>query len=488
MKASNAVTPFFVLLIPLAVAQFACCATSQSSSCNNPQPASLTQTPITNSGELPITQTSITNNGKLDGEGPWLLMETDQGLRAANPDGSGTTQLTDIDYWNGGLQAAVQPMGNQIVFISPGHNDFHNMALNLLSLPDGRVIKVTDLTTAQSEAYAGSGPGEPGFEALRAVGERLSYAWSPDGTRLAFAGVTDGPSAEIYLYNAASGKVRRVSQDNAQDFSPSWSPDGNHLLYPGADGFGTGAGMVMAGVWSADSEGNNASLLYQTSSSGEEIIGWLDNTTAVLDSWSPACGSGQLRLYDVVSKQQTMLNKDCFISATVNSRRGEVLFANATGLYLLTANNRKPVLVSQEPVIRIDPWEPYNDIFIVRFENGGIATFGSSDMDHQISPIHTLSENLDVATYGAIWGWTSNDDSHPGAWISGPGVEIGQIFTGKARLPIWDPHNNLFFFSPKDGSGGYSLYRTTFDSHYQNLSAVASIDGEVQTVTWLGVR
>lgn len=488
MKASIALKPFLILLIALPAAQVACCASGLSSGCGNPQPLPLTQTPVVNNPQpSPLTQPPIVNNGGLNAEGPWLLMEADQGLWAANPDGSGMTQLTDVDYWHGSLQAAIQPLGNQVVFISPGNYDFHNMALNLLSLPDGHVTKITDLTSVQSEAYAGSDPGEPGFEALRAVGEQLSYAWSPDGTRLAFAGVMDGPSAEIYLYDAVSGDVRRVSQDNAQDFSPSWSPDGNHLLYLGADGFGTGAGMVMAGVWSADGEGNNATLLYKSNSSGEEIVGWLDNTAAVLDSWSSACGSAQLRLYDVVGKQQAMLNQDCFISAAANSRRGEVIFANRSGLYLLTADNRTPVLLSPDLVARIDPWRPDNDIFNVRFENGGIATFGSSDMDHQVSPVQAPSESLDVAIYGAIWGWTSNDNSQPGAWISGPGMEIGQIFTGKARLPIWDLHNNLLFFASESGSG-YSLYRTTFDSYYQDLSVVASINGEVQAVTWLGVH
>jgi hypothetical protein len=434
------------------------------------------------------TQSPTINPGGLNAVAPWLLMETDQGLWAANPDGSGLAQLTHIDYWNGNLPEAVQPSGNQIVFLSPGGYDFHHMALNLLSLPDGHITKITDLTSAQSEAYAGSGPGDPGFEALRAVGERSSYAWSPDGTRLAFVGIMDGPSAEIYLYDVTSGTIRRVSQEDAQDFSPSWSPDGNHLLYLGAKGFGTGAGMVMAGVWAADGTGGNATLLYPSSSSGEEIVGWLDNTTAILDTWSVVCGSAQLRLYDVVSKQASMLNQECFIAAAANPRRGEAFFANSNGLYLLTAGNRKPTLVSQDIVGMIYPWRgDKNDLITVGFHNGGIATFGSGTIDHQVSPVNAPAENLDVAEYGAIWGWTSKDDSQPGAWITGPGVDIGQIFKGKARLPIWDSHNNLLFFAPKDG-GGYSIYRATFDTHYADLSVVASINAEVQMVTWLGVH
>ena len=437
----------------------------------------------------PVTETPGVNTSGLNANGPWLLMETDKGLWAANPDGSERAQLTKVDYWNGDVQDAIQPGENRIVFISPGGNDFKNMALNLLSLPDGGVKKITDLTSAQSEAASSTGPGDPGFEALRAVGERLSYSWSPDGTRLAFAGVMDGPSADIYIYDANAGTIGRVSQDEAQDFSPSWSPDGNHLLYPAAEGFGTGAGMVMSGLWSADGQGKNATLLYPSKSSGEEIVGWLDNTTAVLDTWTPVCGSSLLRLYDMVARRQVVLNQGCIIAAVAKSSPGEVLFANSKGLYILTADNRKPVTVSHDPVTRIDPWRGYKDVFIVRLVKGGLATFGGSygtgDMGQQISPLIAPSDSLDVAEYGAIWGWTSMDDGQPGVWVSIPGTDLGQIFTGKARLPIWDSQNNLLFFSPKDG-GGYDIYLATSNASYKDSTVVASIDDDVQAVAWVG--
>jgi hypothetical protein len=433
----------------------------------------------------PITQTPIISIGELNAEGPWLLMETDQGLWAANPDGSGMTQLTEADYWLGSLQDAIQPVGNQIVFISPGNFDFHHMALNLLSLPDGHVTKISDLTSPETESYADMSPGDTGLEALRAIREQVSYAWSPDGTKLAFVGVMDGPTAEIYFYSVSSREIQRVSHDDAQDYWPSWSPDGSHLLYFAAEGFGTGAGYGMSGVWSAREDGSNVTQLYIPNSAVEELVGWLNSTTAVIDSWNTGCGSAELRLFDIRTTTKTMLNKDCFISAAAGGWRGEALFANSSGLYLLTADNRKPVLVSKEPVRRIDPWGADDYVFTVRFEKGGIATFGSGDIDHQVSPVNAPAESMDVAMYGAIWGWTSEDDSQPGAWITGPGVEIGQIFSGKARLPIWDPHNNLLFFAPEGGSG-YSIYRTTFDNYYQDLTKVAFINAEVEAVSWMG--
>ena len=423
--------------------------------------------------------------GALNAEGPWLLMETREGLWAANPDGSGLTQLTDVDYWNGELLDAIQPGGNQIVFITPGNYDFRHMALSLMTLPDGQVSKITDLTSPETEAYADSSPGGDGFEALRAIGEQRSYAWSPDGTRLAFAGLMDGPSAEIYLYDAMTQQIQRVSDDQAQNYSPSWSPDGNHLLYLGAEGFGTGAGYVMSGVWSAWGDGSNVTLLYEPDSGAEELIGWLDETTAVLDSWKMDCGSQDLRLYDVVTRQTAMLNAGCFTSAAADGLRGAAIFTSDSGLYVLTAEDRTPVRVSQDPVAWIDTVEPHDYVFSVHFEDGGIATYGTSDMDHLASPVDAPTGAMDVAMYGLIWGWTSDDDAQPGAWISGPGVEIGQIFSDKARLPIWDPDNNLLFFA-LDAGYGYNIYRTTFDVFYRDLTMVAHIEAEILHVAWLG--
>jgi hypothetical protein len=425
------------------------------------------------------------SGGTLNATGPWLLIESSQGLWAANPDGSALEQLTTVDYWHGGLKQAIQPTGNQVVFLTPGNYDFNHMALNLLSLPDGQVTKITDLTSASTEAYTGSSPGDPGFEALRAIGERGSYAWSPDGSRLAFSGVMDGPSADIYLYDVRTGAIKRVSQDPAQDFAPSWSPDGNHLLYLAADSFGTGAGGIMSGVWSADGTGGNPTQLFATDSASEEVEGWLDGTTVLLATWNQPCGLQKLRLYDLDSKKASMLYDGCFTSATADGQYGAALYSNTSGVYMLTADNRTPAQVDSENAT-IEPRRAGDQIFTVRFASGGIATFGSlSQFDHQVSPVKVSSGEMDVAEYGAIWGWTSRNAAQPGAWITGPGVDIGRIYDGPAILPIWSQDNNLLFFAAQD-SGGYAVYLITFDSHYTDLHQVNILEVSPTCVAWLG--
>jgi hypothetical protein len=450
----------------------------------------ITATPVLETPINPIVTATPTlkppdNTAGLSSNVPWLLIETDRGLWAANTDGSGLTQLTDVDYWDWNLPMAIQPGGNQVVFLSPSTYDFHNMALNLLSLPDGTITKLTDLTSPATEAYTESVPGDDKFEALRAVRDRHNYSWSPDGTRLAFVGLMDGPSAEIYLYDATSGEIKRVSTDDAQNYWPSWSPDGNTLLYFGAKAFGTGAGLDTTGVWSARGDGTNVTWLYVPKDGSEDLVGWLDAKTAVLDTWHPASGGENLRLFDTVTTKMSMLSEDWIISAEADSLHGGVMFANRSGLYLLTAEDRTLVQVSQEEVVQIDPLEPGEYFFSVHFADGSLATYGTSEYDHQVSPVKADSGSLEVAMFAWIWGWTSEGNSQPGVWITGPRFEFGHIFDGDARLPIWDKHKNLLFFAPYGGSG-YDLYRTTFDATYRDLTVVGSIDAEIYRVVWFG--
>lgn len=433
----------------------------------------------------PIKTDTPSASSMLDAQGPWLLIETDQGLWATNPDGSGLTRLTNVDYWNYNVQSSIQPGGNLIAFLSPANDDFHHMSLNLLSLPDGKITKITNLTSEQTEVYANSAPGDNSFEALRAIRDDHNLSWTTDGAQLAFVGLMDGPSADIYVYNTATHDIQLISRDNDQDYWPSWSPDGQTLLYFATQAFGTGAGFDTTGVWALSSGQTDASLLYTPNSGSEELVGWLDDTTAVLDTWTPAQGSGSLRLFDITTSKPSMLSAGAIVGAAADSFRGAVLFADSRGLYLLTASNHTPVTIGTQPVRRIDPVKPGDFYFTVQNTDDTLATYGTSDMDHQVSPVAAGYSNLAVAMYGWIWGWTSEDPNQPGAWISGPGIEIGQIFNKRAQFPISDLENNFIFFAP-ESDGSSSLYRTTFDAYYKDLTLVTHIGAQVRDIAWLG--
>jgi hypothetical protein len=422
----------------------------------------------------------------LDASGPWLLLDTSRGLWAANPDGSGLSQFTSVDYWGRDPTASIQPGGHLVAFISPADSDLHHTALNLVSLPDGKIIKITDLTSPQTETYADQMPGDSGFEALRAMTEQEHMAWSPDGKLLAFVGLMDGPSADIYTYNVVTGTIQRISDDPDQEYWPSWSPDGSTLMFFTAQSFGTGAGFNTLAVYAASEPGITVKRLYSPTSGNEEMNGWLDNTTAVLDTWTPQAGSENLRLYDVSTGTESVVTSNAIDGAAVDSVNQAVIYDDSSGLYILTADNRTPKLLTTDPIGHIMSVKPGESYFTVYLSDHSLVTYGVDPMAYQVSPITLESSgSLEVSMYGIIWGWTSTDVAHPGAWITGPGVEIGQIYTGDAILPIWDQHNNLLFFSPQE-SGVYKLLRTTFDSHYTDMTVVNTINAGVWSVNWLG--
>ena len=76
------------------------------------------------------------------------------------------------------------------------------------------------------EPYAHRSP----FATCSAI-DRVGPAWSPDGTRHAFASARDGNPYTILLYvmNADGSGQIRLSDRSA--FAPSWSPDGTRIVF-----------------------------------------------------------------------------------------------------------------------------------------------------------------------------------------------------------------------------------------------------------------
>ena len=55
-------------------------------------------------------------------------------------------------------------------------------------------------------------------------------AWSPDGTRVAFASFRDG-DREIYVMDADGGNPVNLTRHDAYDSAPAWSPDGRRIAF-----------------------------------------------------------------------------------------------------------------------------------------------------------------------------------------------------------------------------------------------------------------
>jgi Tol biopolymer transport system component len=67
-------------------------------------------------------------------------------------------------------------------------------------------------------------------------------AWSPDGTRIAFASDRDG-DFEIYRIPASGGTIVRLTDTPADETAPDWAPDSGSLTFVRSSGTGKHAAV-----------------------------------------------------------------------------------------------------------------------------------------------------------------------------------------------------------------------------------------------------
>jgi len=310
-------------------------------------------------------------NKPLSGEGPWWIFSTTEGLFAINPDGSGLTQ-----FFQGPVNS---PYSRQISAApSGGHLAY------LIGEGFDATLKITEFSgrTLVTEKPLFSDERDPEMEAMRAIVENQSIAFSPDGSFLAFMGAIDGPTSDLYLYSLDSFETTQLTDGPSQAYQPVWSPDGKYIVHTGASSFGSGAGYTMDGIWAAQADNSEVVTLYDPSGSGSEsIIGWVDNQTFVVHSWDVSCGSNNLRTFNIETKESDVIWSGSFRSvafdpsnavAVLSSNDGECSPDGGAGIYLVPTDGNAPqriVEVTGPQVI----WSQEANLFLASGDFGSWA-------------------------------------------------------------------------------------------------------------------
>ncbi len=137
-------------------------------------------------------------------------------------------------------------------------------------------------------------------------GDNYSPAWSSDGQNIAFSSSRTG-NTEIYTVTSSGGNLRRLTENRAPDVSPTWNPKTNAQI-----------------AWVSGRTG--LPQIYTMASDGGNATRVTDQGYAVSPSWSPngqflafawvrhygpgAPGASDIYVMDIASKQWAQLTHD----------------------------------------------------------------------------------------------------------------------------------------------------------------------------------
>lgn len=234
--------------------------------------------------------------GALAAAGPYLAFfvgaQADTELRVVNADGSGgaTIPLPDGYAPAQALALADSVAADRGLLVLHHRSDDERGGLTALNL--GVLDALTgvlvhevpllspafpqDLRALYDARVKGQFDDFAGFESGFAYG-LTSFAWSPNGRYLAFAGQMDGPSSDLYVLDVETGQRRRLTDGIEQIVDIQWSPDGRRILNGSSNEFGEG---MLINFYSADLEtdGNVA-----VGSGAAGFAQWVDADTVAVN-------------------------------------------------------------------------------------------------------------------------------------------------------------------------------------------------------------
>jgi WD40 repeat protein len=413
--------------------------------------------------------------------GPWVLIRGEEGLWAANPDGSGLSYIYEVE------PEQLSIGGRHAAFIEETAGYYGSgLTLKMFSLPGGEVDTITELLSESTE---------PNSEGITTVVGRIAInqalltdnlEWSPDGTRLAFTSAHEGPSSDLYVYSPEDGSMTRLSEGPSQAFRPVWSPDGKYIILMGANSFGTGAGYDMAGVWVVCADGSCIRTLFEPGGGDELVLGWISEDTLLLYSFSARLGYYNLRSINIETGEANIFWDHAFEKALLDPESGKILVVVPdfiakydpeieAGYYLVQVNGEAEFVHLWDYFLDKIPanvsWHEEGSVFLVKMSRKIVSLSPEGEVE-LIVPRFIWNPKPLSSPVEDLWIWL--DDGT--LILSRPETHIQVLFPCDSH-PLWGP----------DGSTVLFVYEGQLTVGWlDDLSISAAGNGLIGSLRWMG--
>ena len=155
-------------------------------------------------------------------------------VRLSDPDVAAgrLIQLTHTD--NSETNPKWSPRGDKVAFECPEDGPIWDLAERDLRVQgDGRQVRnwpISSVGLPHSNICVVNADGSGMIQLTDDQGDDSDLAWSPDGSKLAFASRRGG-MRDIFVVNADGTRLRRITNDSFVEAEPTWSPDGSELAF-----------------------------------------------------------------------------------------------------------------------------------------------------------------------------------------------------------------------------------------------------------------